>query len=119
MSNTKFKITLTGTDKSQWDVSLGKSILDGLSQATKDEYAEAHGIVVLQNDTKLALRFAGDGAELELALKATYPNVVVTPHVKAEPKAKMTEEQLLAKFLGIPVARVTPEMIAIARSAKQ
>ena len=113
--NTKFKITLTGSDKSAWDVDLGVDIVDGLTPEQQHDYAEAHAVVVLQN-SKLMLRACDTGECIEAALYAQYPGVKVTPHVKAEKVSKMTEEKALAKILGIDVAQVTPDLMAKAKS---
>jgi len=116
---TTFKIKLTQTNGSEWDVDLGQSILEGLSQTTKDTYAEAHAVVVMQNNPKYALRHAEDDEQIISVLKGVYPQVRVTPHIKTESKVKMTKEQLLAKILGVDVSKITPEVMAEAQALVQ
>jgi hypothetical protein len=113
--STTFKVTLTGSDKSQWFIDLGRSILDGMSDMTKDTYAEAHAVVLLQNG-KLMLRACDSGECIAEALKETYPGVKVTPYEKPEPVSKMTQEKALAKVLGIDVSQITPAIMARAKA---
>jgi len=116
--NTKFNITLTKGDKQKYTVDLGVDILEWKSDAIIREYAVGAAVVALQNDSKLALRFAGNGDELRAAIYTKYPYVTVTPYVKPEPKVKviMTPEEMLAKALGIDVANITPEFMAQAKA---
>jgi hypothetical protein len=114
--NTIFKITLTGSNSSCWDVDLGKNILEGVDTGTRNTWAEAHRVVLLQNNQKLLLRECDDGDCLVAALKSIYPGVKVTPHVKAAPKVKLTEKQLIARLLNIDEGKVTSAMVEYAKA---
>lgn len=115
---TTFNITLTKGDSKKYTVSLGVDILEGKTEEVIREYATGAAVVALQNDSKLALRHAGDGVELESALKTMYPGATVSEYVKPEPKVtvRLTPEAMLAKALGIDVSKVTPELMAQAKA---
>ena len=100
---TSFTIRVLGKDSQKWDVSLGKSILDGKGQATILAMAENDGVIALQGTMRKHCPNDASGMAKWLHGHG-YPEASVTMFTETEKSKINKATQLLIDKFGMEKA---------------
>lgn len=95
-----FTIKMYADAPNTWEVDLGKSILEGMTDEAIRQAAEDALVVKLQAKIRGNKKIEDKGESIETYLKKDYPNVAVGEYVAKPSAAKMSAEQMLAKILS-------------------